>query len=220
MADVIADGASIATQKRGKSDAASRIIPLHALAQEVIQARLASLEDRSPGASLWPEVASAGNAEKRAKTLSTRFVAVRRRILGEDDGADMHSLRRSFMTAAETAHHAGGRINPELIDLLVGHKRGRMSLDLYSEWSRMGRMVGGMSDKLATLRAAVDDTVELGLAPEVRKALEETRGARPAVVRVRPAFSRLPRLGSATAPNSPPAKPARGGRKGSPVALG
>lgn len=208
VGDVIADGAAIATQKRGKSDAASRIVPLHAFAQEVMQARLKTLEDCSPGASIWPEVAGATNAEKRAKTLSSRFVPVRRRILGEDDGTDMHSLRRAFMTAAETAHHAGGRVNPELIDLLVGHKRGRMSLDLYSEWSRMGRMVGTMDAKLATLRAAVDDTVALGLALEVRQALEQTRGDRPAVIRVRTAFSRSNRQAQVS-PIVKPGRPAK-----------
>lgn len=191
VGDVIEDGTAIATLKRGKTDAASRIIPLHALAQEVHRARLESLTDRSPNALLWPDVAGADQAEKRAKTLSSRFVMARRRILGDDDGADLHSLRRNWMTAAETAHHEGGRINPELIDLIGGHKRGRMSFDLYSEWSRMGRrLVGGMADKLVTLRAAVDDTVEVGLPREVLTALEETRGSRPKVVRVKPAFSR------------------------------
>ncbi len=192
VGDVIEDGTAIATPKRGKSESAPRIIPLHAFAQSVIKARVASLPDLAPDALLWPEVAGADQAEKKAKTLVNRFIAVRRRVLGEDDGADLHSLRRSFMTAAETALHAGGRINPELTDLIVGHKRGRMALDLYSEWSRLGRrqMVGGMAEKLATLRAAVDDVVALGFPPEVLKALEETQGDRPAVVRVKPAFSR------------------------------
>ena len=66
-----------------------------------------------------------------------------------------------------------------------------MALDLYSEWSRMGRRVtGGLREKLATLRAAVDDAVTLGLPGEVLTALEETQDTRPPVVRTRPAFSR------------------------------
>ena len=123
--------------------------------------------------------------------LATRFVPVRRRILGDDDGADLHSLRRSFMAACETAQHAGGRISPELTALLVGHKRGTMALDLYSEWSRLGRrLTGGLADKLATLRAVMGDAIALGMAPKVPRALEETQGDRPPVKRTRPAFSR------------------------------
>ena len=194
LADVIGEGTAIATPKRGKNANASRIIPLHSLAEGVIKARLASLPNQAPDAPLWPEVPGVGADERRAKTLSTRFLAVRRRLLGPDDGADLHSLRRNFMTACETAQHAGGRINPELTALLVGHKRGTMAMDLYSEWSRMGRrgITGGLADKLATLRAAVDDAVGLGLPPGVLKALEDTKGDRPPMLRTRPAFLRKP----------------------------
>ncbi len=188
---MIADGTAIATARRGKSASASRIIPLHPLAQSVINARIAALADQAEDAPLWAEVPGVGADERRAKVLVSRFVPVRRRILGDDDGADLHSLRRSFMTACETAQYAGGRINPEIMALLVGHKRGTMALDLYSEWSRLGRrLTGGLADKLATLKAAMDDAVTLGMAPEVLKALEETQGNRPPVVRTRPAFSR------------------------------
>lgn len=191
VGDVIADGTAIATSKRGKSASASRIIPLHPFAQAVIKSRIASLPDQAPDAPLWAEAPGFGADERRAKVLVSRFVPVRRRILGDDDGADLHSLRRSFMTACETAQHAGGRINPELTALLVGHKRGTMALDLYSEWSRLGRRVtGGLADKLTTLRAAMDDAIALGLPPEVLTALEDTQGTRPPTVRTQPAFSR------------------------------
>jgi len=145
VGDVIADGAAIATARRGKSASASRIIPLHPLAQSVINARIAALADQAEDAPLWAEVPGVGADERRAKVLVSRFVPVRRRILGDDDGADLHSLRRSFMTACETAQYAGGRINPEIMALLVGHKRGTMALDLYSEWSRLGRRLTGAS---------------------------------------------------------------------------
>ena len=192
VGDVIEDGTAIATPKLGKSASAARIIPLHRLAQSVVQGRLASLPDQAVDAPLWPEVPGAGADERRAKTLSTRFIIVRRRLLGADDGADLHSLRRNFMTACETAQHAGGRISPEITALLVGHKRGSMALDLYSEWSRMGRRTigGGMAEKLATLRDALDDAVDKGFPPDVLQALTETQGARPPTVRTKPAFSR------------------------------
>ena len=192
IGDVIEDGTAIATPKLGKSASAARIIPLHRLAQSVLASRLASLPNQAADAPLWPEVPGAGADERRAKTLSTRFIIVRRRLLGADDGADLHSLRRNFMTACETAQHAGGRISPEITALLVGHKRGSMALDLYSEWSRMGRRTigGGMAEKLATLRDALDDAVDMGFPPDVLRTLTETQGARPPTVRTKPAFSR------------------------------
>ena len=44
-------------------------------------------------------------------------------------------------------------------------------------------VTGSLADELATLRAAVDDAVALGLAPEVLQSSEETQDDRPAVVR-------------------------------------
>ena len=194
VGDVIEDGTAIATPKRGKTANASRIIPLHTLAQAVLKARLASLPDLAVDALVWPEVPGADGDDRRSKTLVSRFIPVRRRLLGPDDGADFHSLRRNFITACETAQHTGGRINPDLTALIVGHKRGSMALDLYSEWSRLGRRItGSLTDKLATLRAAVDDAVELGFPAEVLTALADTKGDRPAVKRTGPAFSRITR---------------------------
>lgn len=191
VGDLIEGGTAIATPKRGKTANASRIIPLHSLAQGVLKARLASLPDPAADALLWPEVPGADGDDRRAKTLVSRFIPVRRRLLGPDDGADLHSLRRNFITACETAQHTGGRINSDLTALIVGHKRGTMALDLYSEWSRLGRRItGGLADKLATLRAAVDDAVALGLPADVLAALTETKDSRPPVKRVAPSFSR------------------------------
>lgn len=190
LADVIEDATLIATRP-GKSDAAARLLPLHRFAQDVVRARLASLEDHGPAALLFPEVAGSDRAEKPAKALSTRFVAARRRILGDDDTVDLHSLRRSWSTAAETAIYRGGRVTPDLQDRLFGHKTKRLAADLYSDWSRLGRrMVGDMTRQVAILRGAAEDVIDLGLDAAVLAALEETRNNRPPVVRVALAFRR------------------------------
>jgi hypothetical protein len=118
------------------------------------------------------------------------------RILGAGDDVDLYSFRRSFLTAAESALNGGGRLNGEIIKLLAGHSRNGLALDVYSDWTRLGRrgtLDGGMAAKLKTLRAAVDDAVDLGLPSEVLKALEETAGSRPVVVRTAPAFRRISR---------------------------
>jgi integrase len=176
----------------GKTDAASRIVPLHPIAARVVRDRLATLPDRSPGAPLWPEVPEEGADGRRSKTIGTRWPAIRRRLLGLSDEVDFHSFRRSFLTAAETAMHAGGRVNAPLIGLLGGHKREGLAFNLYSDWSRLGRpeMRGKLAVQLATLAEAVVDIVDLGLPDIVLKALAETAANRPAVVRVAPAFRR------------------------------
>lgn len=206
--DVIADGTAIvvaAGSKGGKTENAARVIPLHDFASAVLGARMASLPDSTADAPLWPEVPAQGVDGRRSKTIATRFVPIRRRILGDDDTTDFHSLRRTFLTAAETALNLGGRLNSGLVSLLAGQKRGTLALDLYSDWAKLGRpkMTGALADKLGTLRAAVDDIVALGFAPEVRQALAETAAQRPPVVRTAPAFSRL------TPSPPPPAAPKR-----------
>ena len=191
--DLVEDGTAVVlAAEGGKTDSASRIVPLHPFAARVVADRLATLPDRSPDASLWPEVPETGRDRRRSKIIGNRFPAIRRRILGEDDGADFHSFRRSFLTAAETAMHSGGRVNSELVALLAGHERKDLAFNLYSDWSRMGRsgFRGQLGERLRTLREAVEDVVELGLEEAVKVALRETEGARPAVGRTAPAFRR------------------------------
>ncbi len=159
---------------------------------------MASLPDHAPDASLWPEVPEGGGDKRRSKFIASRFIPVRRRILGDSDEVDLHSLRRSFLTACETAMHGGGRLNGELIALLVGHKRDGLAFNLYSDWSRLGRrqMSGGLAERLGTLRAAMEDVIALGFAEDVKRALETTADARPDVVRVAPLFTRMPAAAS------------------------
>lgn len=191
--DVVADGTAIIVAARGgKTKNARRLLPLHPIAQAVLAARAASMPDTSPEASLWGELPAVGPDERRGPKLTDRFIAARRRILGESDEVDFHSFRRSFATALETAMHSGGRVKQETISLLMGQQRGSLALDLYSDWTRLGRgvMPEALKGALDTLRAAVGDMVALGLDPEVRKALDETAAQRPPVIRTAPAFTR------------------------------
>ncbi len=193
--DVLEDGAAIAVaagQGKGKTEAASRIIPLHAHAQRVMRDRLAGLPSREPEASLWPEVPATGKDLRRSKIIASRFPVVRRRVLGEGEGVDWHSFRRSWITAAETAMHSHGRLNAELVALLVGHQRSGLAFNLYSDWARFGRgrLTGVLRDRLGTLAAGMEDVVALGFDKDVRRALQETVGDRPPVLRVAPAFRR------------------------------
>lgn len=194
VGDVLEDGTAIAVaaQGRGKTEAASRIIPLHAHAQRVMRDRLAGLPSLEREASLWPEVPATGKDLRRSKIIASRFPIVRRRILGEGEGVDWHSFRRSWITAAETAMHAHGRLNAELVALLVGHQRKGLAFTLYSDWARLGRgrLTGALRDRLGTLAAAIEDAVALGFDEDVKRALQETAGGRPPVLRMAPAFRR------------------------------
>ena len=89
--------------------------------------------------------------------------------------------------------HNGGRLNEQLVLLLAGHKAEGLAFNLYSDWSRLGRvaMTGKLGDKLERLRDAVDDVVTLGIGEDVRRALEGTAADRPSMLRLRPAFRRL-----------------------------
>jgi hypothetical protein len=88
---------------------------------------------------------------------------------------DFHSLRRAFATRLEAAMNAGGRINPTLIDSLMGHARGTLALDRYSA----GAALRPLADAMAEMEA-------LGLPEEVRKALAETMADRPPRTRFAP----------------------------------
>lgn len=193
IGDVVEDETVIVLAATGgKTDSASRIMPLHEIAQRVIRDRLACLPDHKPEASLWPEVPPTGVDQRRSKIIANRYPIIRRRLLGDSTEVDFHSFRRTFMTACETAMHSGGRLNDQIVALLVGHKRDALAFDLYSDWTRLGRvaMTGKLGEKLERLREAVDDVVSLGVAEDVRKVLEETADRRPAMLRVKPAFRR------------------------------
>ena len=196
VGDVLEEGTVVVLAAAGgKTSAASRIMPLHPFAQRVVAARLAALPDLAPGAPLWPEVPALGVDGRRSRVISSRYKPVRVRILGESGEVDLHSYRRTFLTAAETAIHEGGRLNSDLVALLVGHQRPGLAMNLYSDWVRMGRAAfrGTLSGRLRTLGEAVEDIVETGLEKAVRIALFETAEARPVPVRTTPAFVRRPR---------------------------
>lgn len=149
--------------RRGKTVNASRVVPLGPTARAVLQARLAKLPaDSAPGASLWPEVPS----ETQGKLMSSRFPAIRRRIL-EDAGIphdgheiDFHSLRRSFATFARDAMNEGGAVTDVLLGALMGHEERTLALRVYAP--------GNLARHL---QAAAHDVERIGFPPELLVAL-------------------------------------------------
>ncbi|GBQ35534.1 hypothetical protein AA11237_0998 [Acidocella aminolytica 101 = DSM 11237] len=186
------DGAMALVIRSDKTPAGQRIIPLHPFAAQVVTQRLAALPDTASSAPLWPEVPAQGADKDRAKTISSRFIPLRRRILGDIDAVELYSFRRTFATAADTARMKGGQIDTEMTKLLMGHERGALAYDVYSDWGKMTApaLRATVATRLAPLRTALDDVVRLGLDEEVLTALAETANSRPPMARFEPSQRR------------------------------
>jgi hypothetical protein len=132
--------------------------------------------------------------------LSQRFGVAMRRILARKGGGlsdvDTHSLRRSFAQSLRDAMEAGSStITTTLIGSLMGHRELGLALSTYSAKS--------LRQNLDRAIAEMHDT---GLAPEVRVALTETVGQRPAQLRT------APMARPQVVPRAMPASPPRRGR--------
>jgi integrase len=146
--------------RRGKTEAAKRIIPVHPSIWPIVTRRT----EAAQGGALFPELPPQGPDEKRSWYTSKRFTEFRRRVLGEDDSVDFHSLRRAFATYLDHAQGHTLAVHPGVIAELMGHEKGTLALSVYS---------GG--HRIEHLRKAIDalgDVVE----PEVLEAVVTTQG--------------------------------------------
>ena len=178
-----------------KTPSGRRVVPLHRHAAAVVKARLADLADSLDDAPLWPEIPPQGDDQDRTTVMSTRFASVRRRLFGTAKGIQLYSFRRTFASAAETAMHKGGPVMRDMIALIVGHKRGTMALDVYSDWSRLAEadLRPILVERMATLQAAVDSIVSLGMGDDVLAALDATADKRMPLLSADMAFRRKAR---------------------------
>src|SRR5262249_42943464 len=107
----------------------------------ILEERLKAVRDGQ----LFSELDPGGPDTKRSWYVSKRFTEYRRKVLGQSDEIDFHSLRRSFATYIERAQGMSKAVNPSVIAELMGHKKQTLALSLYS---------GGL--RLVDLRRAVD----------------------------------------------------------------
>lgn len=141
----------------GKTESAVRIIPVHEAIWGIVEKRSKEARDGQ----LFPELTPQGPDQKRSWYVSKRITLYRRRVLGEDDTVDFHSLRRSFATYLERAQAVTLPVNHSVIADLMGHTKGSMALSLYS---------GGL--RLRHLIEAIDSLPQV-IEPEVMAALIE-----------------------------------------------
>ena len=101
-ASQVEDGATGYTILRGKSENASRYVPLVDMAQRVIKPRLKKAGENGP---LFPEFPVRKSTGKRGGAASQKFTRIRREVLGEhtDDSQALHSFRHTWRTAARRA---------------------------------------------------------------------------------------------------------------------
>jgi len=125
--------------KAQKRETHARYVPVHPDLREVVARRVAG---RGRDADLfpeWPPVRKAGSMRERSFKTSNHFTAYRRTVGVEEkvDGkrrslVNFHSFRRWFISRMEQAGVA-----ENMIAAIVGHKRGSITLDVYSEGPKM-----------------------------------------------------------------------------------
>lgn len=125
--------------KRQKRETHARYVPIHPAIQEAVARRRAG---KDPAADLfpeWPPVRKAGSMRERSFKTSNHFTAYRRSV-GVDEQVpgkrrslvNFHSFRRWFISRMEQAE-----VPEAMIAAIVGHKRGSITLDVYSEGPKM-----------------------------------------------------------------------------------
>lgn len=124
-----------------KKEVHGRYVPIHPDLAPVIARRC---ENKAPGDWIfpeWPPVRKEGSMRERSFKTSNHFTDYRRAV-GVDEvvpGArrarvNFHSFRRWFVSRMEQAGVEG-----DLISAIVGHQRGSITLDTYSESTTIAR---------------------------------------------------------------------------------
>lgn len=120
--------------KPQKQEKTRRRVPIHSALREIVERRR---KGKQPEDEFFPEYPrnTKDTLRERSFKTSNRFTTYRRSV-GVDEQVpgrrrslvNFHSFRRWFCTRAEQAG-----VDPTLLSAMVGHKRGSITLDLYSE---------------------------------------------------------------------------------------
>ncbi|MGU3340790.1 tyrosine-type recombinase/integrase [Methylobacterium mesophilicum] len=125
--------------KPQKRETDHRYVPVHPDLREVVARRIVGKGQDDDLFPEWPPVRKAGSMRERSFKTSNHFTLYRRAVGVEDkvegnrrSRVNFHSFRRWFISRMEQA----GVADP-MISAVVGHKRGSITLDVYSEGPKM-----------------------------------------------------------------------------------
>lgn len=141
------------TEEVSKTRSATREVPLHPIAQEVIAQRLAELPpEHTQATQIFPECKPGGRDAKPGHYLSKRYATFLRSVLGENPEIDFHSFRRCFSTFMTTAEANGAQHCSALVlDHLIGHRPASLAHNTYAakrfDWSLYDKAIMEMVDK-------------------------------------------------------------------------
>lgn len=107
----------------GKTDAAVRDVPLHVLAEPIIERRL-----RDEDEYLFKGLRPGGPDNKRMWYVSKAYGRYRAQVGVKERWQDFHALRHTFMTMME-----GQEVPESTLKLIVGHARSSMTFGHYSK---------------------------------------------------------------------------------------
>jgi integrase len=121
--------------KPQKKEPGSRLVPIHSGLQEIVSRRCEGKGDDDDLFPEWPRPKKVTSLREKSFKASNAFTAFRRAANVDERlpksrraRVNFHSFRRWFITRAERAG-----VRSELIASIVGHNRGNVTLDVYSE---------------------------------------------------------------------------------------
>lgn len=125
--------------KPQKRETDARYVPVHPDLRAVVARRCAGKARTDDMFPEWPPVRKAGSMRERSFKTSNHFTLYRR-TAGVDEQVpgkrrslvNFHSFRRWFITRMEQAE-----VPEAMISAIVGHKRGSITLDVYSDGPKM-----------------------------------------------------------------------------------
>lgn len=129
--------------REGKTENATRTIPVLDAAWGIIERRLKGAPEGEPEAYLLPNLKPGGPDGKRSWYITKVFTSFRRSVLGEEGEIDLasgrskspvdfHSFRRTFATYLERASTRTTKVNASVIAELMGHEKPTLALSVYS----------------------------------------------------------------------------------------
>jgi integrase len=116
-----------ATIEDDKTEAGTRIVPLHSAASALIDRRLKDNDEY-----LFAGLDTAGPDDKRSWNVGKAFRYHRRKAGVVEKGQDFHAFRNTFIACME-----GHEVPESTVKLLVGHKRESMTYGHYSKGERV-----------------------------------------------------------------------------------